>query len=336
MNDIIQTSREIPLPVRSEVSVRPAVASDLAFIDSLQRMHSDGVGWMQTKALETKIERCEIIVAEQGGRQIGYCMGQDRYFKHEDVGIIYQMNIVPGHQRGLVGATLLKAQFERSAYGCKLYCCWCAQDIAANRFWEAMGFIPLAFRAGSRGKQRVHIFWQRRIRSGDETTPYWFPSQTGAGALKEDRIVLPIPPGTHWSEVRPTVLPSEEFAPENKKEGEKREKKAVVKKPQARMLGAPLWFAPPVVEKPKEAKVKEPKKKVKNDPKLIVAARELRDRWLEQVNAAGGNALLVGNGKYDVSRPALSGVEGMIGVAEVREGFFVGSQHVKQITAIAA
>jgi hypothetical protein len=30
---------------------------------------------------------------------------------------------------------------------------------------------------------------------------------------------------------------------------------------------------------------REPRRKVKNDPKLIAAARELRDRWLEQVNA---------------------------------------------------
>jgi hypothetical protein len=254
-------------------------------------------------------------------------MGQDRYFKRDDVGIVYQMNIVPGSQRGLVGATLLKAQFERSAYGCKLYCCWCAQDLGANKFWEAMGFVPLAFRAGSRGKRRVHIFWQRRIRAGDVTTPYWFPSQTGAGALKEDRLVLPIPPGTHWSEVKATVLPSEEFTEEAKKEkaarGERkpRVKKEVVK--QSSVGSGGLRFGAPVVEKVKEVKVKEPKKKVKNDPKLVAAARELRDRWLEQVNAPGGENLLVGAGKYDVSRA--------LGEASVIE-----MPQAKQITAIAA
>jgi hypothetical protein len=49
-----------------------------------------------------------------------------------------------------------------------------------------------------------------------------------------------------------------------------------------------------------EKKIKEPRKKTRNDPKLVAAARELRDRWLEEVNA--GAAMLVGNGKYDVSR----------------------------------
>jgi hypothetical protein len=42
----------------------------------------------------------------------------------------------------------------------------------------------------------------------------------------------------------------------------------------------------------------EPRKKVKNDPKLVAAARELRDRWLEHINTTP----LLAAGKYDVSR----------------------------------
>src|SRR3954471_12516600 len=146
---------------------------------------------------------------------LGYLIGNDQYFKRDDVGVIYQMNVLPGKQRGFVGAALLKAMFERSAYGCRLYCCWCAQDIAANRFWEAMGFVPLAFRTGSRtkgakGAPRVHIFWQKRIREGDTTTPWWFPSQTTSGAIREDRLVFPIPPGVRWSDAMPIVLPGAE------------------------------------------------------------------------------------------------------------------------------
>jgi hypothetical protein len=134
-------------------------------------------------------------------------IGTDRYFKHDDVGIVYHLNVAPGKQRGFVGATLLKAMFDRAAYGCRLFCCWCAQDIEANRFGEAMGFVPLAYRAGSEKKSRVHIFWQKRIREGDRATPWWFPSQTTGGAMNAARIVLPIPPGTHWSDAKPMILP---------------------------------------------------------------------------------------------------------------------------------
>src|SRR5206468_634898 len=157
-----------------------------------------------------KIKAGHVLVAEDEAKQpVGYCIGHDQYFKRDDVGIIYQMNVVPGRQRGFVGATLLRAMFDRAAYGCRLFCCRCAQDIAANRFWEAVGFVPLAYRAGSREKGRVHIFWQRRIRRGDDETPWWFPSQTSAGSIREDRLVLPIPPGTHWSDAKPLILPSD-------------------------------------------------------------------------------------------------------------------------------
>jgi hypothetical protein len=61
---------------------------------------------------------------------------------------MYQMNVLPGAQRKLVAATLFKAVFERVPYGCKLFC-WCRQDLDANYFWESIGFIPLAFRAGA-------------------------------------------------------------------------------------------------------------------------------------------------------------------------------------------
>jgi hypothetical protein len=43
---------------------------------------------------------------------------------------------------------------------------------------------------------------------------------------------------------------------------------------------------------------RESRPKLKNDPKLVAAARELRDRWLEQVNATP----VLAQGKYDVSR----------------------------------
>src|SRR5688572_22400986 len=105
----------VPIP-NCPVTVRPSTMGDVAFIDSLQKLHSRMVGWMPTKQLEGKINAGHVIVAEEGpstgsGRSaspIGYCIGHDQYFKRDDVGIIYQMNVAPGRQRSFVGATLLK------------------------------------------------------------------------------------------------------------------------------------------------------------------------------------------------------------------------------------
>jgi hypothetical protein len=188
-----------------------------------------------------------------------------------------------------------------------------------------MGFVPLAFRTGSEKRARTHIFWQKRIRSGDTETPWWFPSKTGSGSLREDRIVLPIPPGTHWSDAKPMVLPKERHegteALRHEAEGERKAlpgpKPARVKKAKPAETPAPLrrnglMFDIPKQGEPlpdprnakpaKPAKAKPEKVKRVCDPRMVAAARELRDRWLERVNLDGGERLLPGGGKYDVTR----------------------------------
>ena len=196
------------------------------FIDGLQKLHRKMVGFMPRAQLVANIEKGRVLVAESvvgadgaatPPTRVGYIIASDKYLKREELGIVYQLNVVPGRQRTLVGASLLQAAFQRAAYGCRLFCCWCAQDLEANRFWESVGFVPIAFRAGARAKAvggrgegrggRIHIFWQRRVRAGDTQTPYWFPSETHNGALREARIVLPMPPGTHWSDAKPAIFP---------------------------------------------------------------------------------------------------------------------------------
>lgn len=351
MSEIIQTNREpLPAPLpRTPIEIRPATLADIPFMDRLQKMHSKQVGFMPTKQFEGKIALGHVLVAEASGpwavgsgqndflpsahcppsapTPVGYCIGNDQYFKRDDVGIIYQMNVEPGRQRGYVGAALLRAMFDRAAYGCRLFCCWCAQDIAANRFWESMGFVALAYRAGSRvkgakGTPRVHIFWQKRIRAGDTTTPWWFPAQTSAGSIREDRLVLPIPPGVHWSDAKPIILPGHDAAgqeaggtklleerPARKQKSAARGQKSVATpiRTQRKVLHSVLRFgefSPEADAKtgdaPKERSPKEPRKKVKNDPKHVAAARELRDRYLEEVNERGFE--LGSAGKYDLVR----------------------------------
>lgn len=301
-----QSEQALALPEpRVPIHIRPAVAGDVAFMDSLQKMHTKQVGWMPTGQLEGHVAKGHVLVAEAVSERLGYCIAVDKYFKREDTGIVYQMNVKPGSQRGYVGAMLLKAMFERWPWGVRLCCCWCAQDIAANHFWEAMGFVPLAFRTGSAKRSRVHIFWQKRIRRGDVATPWWYPSQTGSGSLREDRLVLPIAPGTHWSDAKPLVLPGMEreeevkrLPRERKSRGAQQKAMPAVQKKAVIVTGG-LRFGMAPAAKVEQAKVApEPRRKKKNDPRLVAAARELRDRWLEQVNTMP----LLGSGKYDVSR----------------------------------
>jgi hypothetical protein len=214
----------LPVP-RCAVTVRVATARDLTFLDALQSMHRHMVGGFPKQQMEAYVSGGHVLVAESvvgcqpsvsplttnnsqlATTPIGYCIAKDQYSGRDDCGIVYQLNVMPVRQRHLIGATLVKATLERAAYGCRLFSCWCAQDLQANYFWEALGFMPLAYRAGSSGKQRVHIFWQRRVRADDTATPWWYPAQTKSGAIREDRLVFPILPEVHWRDVRPIALP---------------------------------------------------------------------------------------------------------------------------------
>ena len=108
-----------------------------------------------------------------------------------------------------------------------------------------MGFVPLAFRAAGRStieKVRrqtgstagaTHIFWQKRIRSGDTRTPWWYPYETTGGSMMEGRIVLPLPPEMGWQDAAPVVLPGAERREQEQRlleakvsEAEKRERAA--------------------------------------------------------------------------------------------------------------
>ena len=327
--------------------MRVATLDDLPFIDQLQKMHTHMVGWFPKKQIEANIEGEHVLIAEDhAATPIGYCIARDRYMKRDDVGIMYQLNVLPLKQRHLVGATLVKAMFDRAAYGCKLYSLWCAQDIQANYFWEALGFIPLAFRTGSRAKQRIHIFWQRRLRDEDQSTAYWFPSQTAGGAVAEGRIVLPIPPGTHWRDAKPVLLPGLPALPSDDPGGasggpkllpggapvrqrpEQPEAKKVTAAQRAAIArakskhlgGVPVGKAAVITrggvryidreDAPAEEEASKPKRtrkagpRRKNDPKYVAAARELRDRYLEEMNTPGSEFCLppAAHGKYDVSR----------------------------------
>jgi hypothetical protein len=358
-----------PLPApRVDVQVRPATLDDFDFLDRLQTAYSKQLGYMPRKQLEGKIELGHVLVAEgvrsqkledrrpepetgtgaqselltsnsqlltpgAGPTPVGFIIGCDRYFKRDDCGIIYQLCVEPGQRRSLVGAMLVKAMFDRAAYGCRLFCCWCAQDIEANRFWESLGFVPLAYRAGSekkkglRGAGRIHIFWQKRIRPGDDTTPWWFPAKTDAGSMREDRLVLPIAPGMHWSDQMPLITPAQSDEPSTvaaslRDAGVPQSRaKPTAPKLIPGMIASPqeptphpkkrirASFGPPPIdppspppaatdEKPEAPKVKRAKRKA--DPKLITAARELRDRWLEKVNE--DPSLILPAPKYDVAR----------------------------------
>jgi hypothetical protein len=53
----------LPLPT-ANVTIRPAVLSDIPFMDSLQKLHTKQVGWMPRAQFEGKIKLGHVLIAE--------------------------------------------------------------------------------------------------------------------------------------------------------------------------------------------------------------------------------------------------------------------------------
>ena len=116
------------------ISVRKAVMADLKFVDDLQKSCPGALGFQFESALIKRIEQGNILIAEvpvnaDGGagvspadraqpesrlshgcaamagetptppKRVGYCLGVDRYYKRDDLGIIYQMGVLPEYRR---------------------------------------------------------------------------------------------------------------------------------------------------------------------------------------------------------------------------------------------
>jgi hypothetical protein len=316
------------------IVIRPGTLKDAGFIDQMQKIFKGHLGFLYSGTIEKKISTGDVLVAvDSNDVPYGFIMGTQSYDRNDQVSRIDQIGVVPMKQRRQVGGALLAEWINRLPYGVLLICCWCAQDLREGRFWEAQGFLPLAFRAGGQTQGRVHIFWERRVRSDDVQTPFWFPKETSNGAMAAARLILPLPPGTDWREVElPRILPSGEatagprgallpnglpvptalpggaaartrttgsavLTPAEFAAAQRQKSKHLQERrpPGVKCAGRYLTEQPPP---PPPVEKKAPKPRAKNVPEHVVAARELRDRFLEQLNTLG----ITEQGRYDPSR----------------------------------
>lgn len=318
--------------MREPFTIRVATMKDYPFIEQMQRHFNNELGFSYRSIIEKRLELGMMHLAvDEHDVRMGFIHGNYAYSSQEQLAIVFQLAVVELHHRRLIGACLLRHFMTHAPWGNRLICCWCAQDLPANRFWEGMGFMPIAFRTGSRTRKRIHIFWQRRTRPEDTITPLWYPKGTQGGQIAEGRVILPIPVGHHWKEDLPSLLPPEYSGsvpllangmpdPVAMKRTPKTLPGADVT-PQQRLLATKIkssvfchaaegeivvmvggrmrkrkrpGYVAPAKDKPEAKK----RRKVSDEHKD--AARELRDRYLEALNEQEP----VGNTKYNVSRAA--------------------------------
>ena len=144
----------------SNYSVRKAVLEDIPSLKKIVDQHRHQLGFVLRSALQSSIERAEVLVAVD---QTNLIVGLVQY-RHRKDGQTTLYNIVISHEnqgKG-IGRSLIDAlNSEAKKYGQKNIVLKCPIDLPANDFYHAYGFSP---HKTEEGKKRPLQIWSIEIR----------------------------------------------------------------------------------------------------------------------------------------------------------------------------
>lgn len=139
------------------------------FAASLQRKHTDELGFLPTVALREYAERGQIIPARENDEPIGYVLYFDGRAgkppaKHPHQVKLHQV-CVQYDARGILHGTQLVREVERRARQNRFatVTAWVASDLEANKFWRAIGYKLTDTRQGGKRRNRIHNLWIHHI-----------------------------------------------------------------------------------------------------------------------------------------------------------------------------
>lgn len=147
----------------SIIEVSPALEKDLLYIDDLQKKNAEELAFYPKAAFEREIQTKRILLARYNNEPCGYLYhgAFDTTCKIHQACIQYDL-------RGyLYGAELVRffVSLCRAANVSSITL-RCGSDIAANGFWEAMGFYCEAITPGGVRRMRDINCWRYDINAG--------------------------------------------------------------------------------------------------------------------------------------------------------------------------
>jgi len=160
------------------MKIEPAVASDLVYVDSLQRKNAEELAFYPRAAFEREIEARRIVLARLNGEPAGYLY----HGALAPICKIHQACIQYDLRGQLYGAALVNwlVAMARPA-GVLAITLRCGSDIEANAFWARMGFECEAILPGGVRRRRDINCWRLPL-----TEPLFAGVQVVPSALKQD------------------------------------------------------------------------------------------------------------------------------------------------------
>ena len=148
-----------------ELEIRYAVLSDLTYVDHLQKKNAEELAFYPKAVFEREVENQRILLALVNNQHAGYlyhgAMGLDKVNKIHQACIEYDL-------RGQWYGAGLVSQLEsmNQVVGADGISLRCGSDIAANQFWQRMGFSCIDIKPGGVRRMRDINVWYKAIKAG--------------------------------------------------------------------------------------------------------------------------------------------------------------------------
>ena len=176
--------------VAAETHLRPATTQDVKFLEHLQRVYPNAIGFLPRMALDHYTAAGCAKIAIENGDPAGFILGSKRLRWQPLLRPIYQAAVAMDATRRHHGLALLaEIEAEARAAGQLGLQANCAAELEANEFWRAAGFIAIACLTPPNARKRDVICWRKPLAT---RVPLWFsqlPQRAGrhAGRSASDR-----------------------------------------------------------------------------------------------------------------------------------------------------
>ena len=144
--------------------IRTATPADFAFVRSLQARNSNAVGFVPIEGVRNYLAAGCITITRENDDQAGYLLARPRVAGAPFIRPIVQAAVCFDARRRRHALSLVD-DLARAAFisGQLLLQCWCREELEANDFWQAAGFIAVARRHQGAKRGRPCILWRRPL-----------------------------------------------------------------------------------------------------------------------------------------------------------------------------
>jgi hypothetical protein len=182
-----------PVPAKAilDVPTPPAItiatADDLPWIYHLQRKFAHALGWIPKAGMQQPIDNGRILLAHENDAPAGFIYHKQLHGEPHIRSIVQAAVAMDAQRRHHGLAVLDKIRLNSSE---DVIQCWCAEELEANQFWHAAGFVPIAIRDPENVRGRRLILWRQPLTAIGKTLLTDTPKRVGPTAAKPKKLVM--------------------------------------------------------------------------------------------------------------------------------------------------